>query len=249
MTSLGFENTIQPPFSQKNFIMAVQKIVSDRKEENEKRLRRLNHHQRKSTPMSAKQEFVNHEDFYQEGQPNSSSRQTEHFVQPGFTPSHQHHQGSAEGPHLQLVHTEAEAEQELLAGLAEEGLEGLDDLIHEEQVEQFMDQLEEDSLEGDNIEGFEEETLDYSQFQSEFQASAESQGKESHTEQLIPLPHELINEPIPHLNSNPHHSNTAQYYETSFTQKDWVLMLGGIGIGLIMCFYFLSQVFLSALLQ
>ena len=46
LASCGFEKTIQPPYNEKNFLMAVQKIRSDRVAENEKIERKLRHQER-----------------------------------------------------------------------------------------------------------------------------------------------------------------------------------------------------------
>ena len=49
ISSSGFKQIIQPPFSEKNLLMAAQKVVSDRLLENEKWQRKLKHLERQNT--------------------------------------------------------------------------------------------------------------------------------------------------------------------------------------------------------
>ena len=124
LASCGFEKTIQPPFNEKNFLMAVQKINSDRLAENEKILRKMRHHERvhqqnqEQNPADIEVEMLqeglamgeDNEAQVFSGAEEEDSSNSEQFEGAGFEGGHQHHQGESQDSHLQLVHSETEGD-------------------------------------------------------------------------------------------------------------------------------------------
>lgn len=275
ITSAGFSRTIQPPFSQKNFVMAVQKIVAERNEENEKRLRKINHHQRMQPPVEEAPPMVNNDDIYQQLNSNedNSSQQFSHPPQnnemqmhngEGFIPSHQHHDGEAQDPHF--AHFEAESNttsSNIMSGeefdSSHTHLKG-EDLAEEEKVEDFMQMLSEESNEDEEV--VEEKVEDFMQMLDEDEENCElddfveenSEGKEPALENW----QNIASPQFPNAPENPllqqmsaaaaNNNHTHVQSEFIMTERDWFLLAIGSIVGLGLCFYLLAQVFIIPLL-